>query len=250
MIHRLEQTIDHLTHQLKSLTHANECKDAMINEMRAYIDYINAKQHQHFASSSTPAASATVANATCTLKRHDSAESLSSLMSSFSHRSSSTTTTSALATLHKSGGDDSTKKRSWLRSSFSRAFHRKSGKMSDDETALAQKTSTNTTSTQPNDCSSSGSGSSGGVRATLSDVEENELSISSSSSTSSASSSSSTSASSNPHANFLINHHETTNDTSLARHTSATTCNNNNNSYASLPSSPFRRPISLLNKNQ
>jgi hypothetical protein len=105
----------------------------------------------------------------CLLNRQNSSDSLNSLQSMFSQRSfqSSSTTNKTLSSTDSSGlklgnnggGTSNLKKRSWLRSSFSRAFSRKHNPQNSE--------------TNPNECKSKSSERQ--IKPCLSDVDENEL---------------------------------------------------------------------------
>ncbi|CAF0722042.1 unnamed protein product [Brachionus calyciflorus] len=112
LVYTLEQTISAISLKLQNETKNSQRKDTLINELKAYIDYIQNKYPKVFENEKAPK--------TIVLNRQNSNESLNSLNSMFSQRSYQSSSSA-----HPDGHDTfSKKKKSWLRSSFNKAFRK------------------------------------------------------------------------------------------------------------------------------
>lgn len=114
----LEQTISNLTRKIHTISLNSQNKDKIINELKSYLDILANKYPKIFEAEKIqiPQTSLT----TNTLIRHNSTESMSSINSLFSHQSLQVTSE------HDQSGHLFKKKRNWFRSSFTKAFQRKS----------------------------------------------------------------------------------------------------------------------------
>ena len=145
IVNTLEQSLSSLTFKLQKVSINLQKKDNLIIELKAYIEYLHAKYSKVFDSNDKQAFPLN-----SILNRQNSTEIINSLNSMFSQRSCQTTTTTVTttATNNNNNAEPSTpKKRSnWLRSSFKKAFNRKSSTSAENSTD-----STNTNRQQKSD---------------------------------------------------------------------------------------------------
>ena len=105
-------------------------KDNTINELKAYIDYLQNKYPKLLESEkqTQPRCMTSLASpphSNLSFNRHNSTESLNSINSVYSHQSFQSKDLGITNMQTASSTTSSPKKRSWLRSSFSKAFNRK-----------------------------------------------------------------------------------------------------------------------------
>lgn len=137
IVNTLEQSLSSLTFKLQKVSINLQKKDNLIIELKAYIEYLHTKYSKVFDSNDKQALPLN-----SILNRQNSTESINSLNSMFSQRSCQTTTTTVTTTATNNNAEPSTpKKRSnWLRSSFKKAFNRKSSTSAENS---ADSTNTN-----------------------------------------------------------------------------------------------------------
>lgn len=138
IVNTLEQSLSSLTFKLQKVSINLQKKDNLIIELKAYIEYLHTKYSKVFDSNDKQALPLN-----SILNRQNSTESINSLNSMFSQRSCQTTTTTVTTTAtNNNNAEPSTpKKRSnWLRSSFKKAFNRKSSTSAENS---ADSTNTN-----------------------------------------------------------------------------------------------------------
>lgn len=154
IVNTLEQSLSSLTFKLQKLSISAQKKDNLIIELKAYIEFLHSKYSKYFDTNDKQ-----TFPLNSLLNRQNSTESINSLNSMFSQRSyqtvATTTTTSAANADADSKSVLSTPKKrtNWLRSSFKKAFNRKSSCSTDTQG-----------SKPPSD-----------LKKCLSDVDENDL---------------------------------------------------------------------------
>ncbi|XP_028302970.1 neuron navigator 1 isoform X3 [Gouania willdenowi] len=129
LVAAFEQSLALMTARLQTLSVSSDQKDSELTELKETIDILKAKNTEaqeiiQGALSSpeiTPRGTESLVNAELPINRQNSSESISSLTSSTSH--------SSMGSLKEQEAKKK-KKKSWLRSSFNKAFSKKGGKSS------------------------------------------------------------------------------------------------------------------------